>query len=128
MKNYILILISIILLFCSCDKKAIHEYYIKNNCESTIIVNVLDYQNKFSSTEITAGVEKLIYFGTTINDIGDGTINGSTITFIKDINIKKGDTILNKNLLDYHIWRFEKTSRLYARSYLTITLEDFMKN
>ena len=105
----------------SCDKTAIHEYYVFNNCESTITVKVLDISNKSFSIEIAPNIESLIYSGKIINDVYEDEIT----YFIKEITIKKGDTMLNKNLLDYHIWRFEKKSRLEAKSYLTINMEDF---
>jgi len=105
----------------SCDKKAIHEYYIQNNCETDVIVNILDNNNKLFSTDIAPNMEKLVYLGETINDVYDDEIT----YFIKDIKIKKGDIMLNINLLDYRIWHFEKRSRLEAKSFLTINPEDF---
>ena len=119
MKKYFLI--SIVFLFCACDPGAIHEYYVQNNTESTITVKVLDYEDKFFSTNIAAGIENLIYFGVTIND----TYEDEITYFMKELIVKKGNAMLNKDLLDYRIWRFEKTSRLKAKSYLTINSEDF---
>jgi hypothetical protein len=120
-KHFGTIFFLMIFTITSCDKKAIHEFYVQNNCEDTIIVNILDYKNNLFSTDIALGMESLVYSGKTLNDVYEDEIT----YFIKDINIKKGDKMLNKNLLDYHIWRFEKISRLEAKSYLTINPEDF---
>jgi len=117
----LIILLSFTFIICSCDKKAVHEYFMKNNCEETIIVEILDYHNKFSSIEIIPSVEKLVYYGETINSVYEDEIT----YFIKDIKIKKGDVMLNKNLLDYTIWHYEQITQFKAKSYMVIYPEDF---
>ena len=115
------VIVLTILAFISCDKETIHDYYIQNNCEDTIIVDILDLNNKSFSIKITHGMEKLIYTGDAINHVYEDEIT----YFIKDIKIKKGHTLLNKDLLNYQIWHFEKKSQYNATSYLTIYPEDF---
>ena len=121
MSKYFLYTLSIIFIVFSCDKKAIHEYFVKNDCEEIITVDILDYRNNFSSTEIAPSIEKVIYSGETINSVYEDEIT----YFMKDIKIKKGHKMLNKNLLDYTVWRFEEKSRLDAKSYFTVNPEDF---
>ena len=115
------ILLSIFLIFISCDKEAIHEYYVQNYCEEVIIVNILDLNNKSVSIEIAPNTEKLIYIGKIINAVYEDDIT----YFIKYITIKKGNVISNIDLLDYRIWRFEQISQFKAKSYLTVNPEDF---
>jgi len=105
----------------SCDQEAIHEFYVQNHCEDSITVEIVDYRGDFLSIEIPQNTEKLIYSGETINDVYEDEIN----YFIKEINIEKNSIKTNINPLDYRIWRFEKESRLKAKSYLTLTPEDF---
>jgi len=116
-----ILLINILLLFCACDPRAIHEYYIQNNCEDVIVINILDYKDNSSSIDIAPNMERLIYTGETIGDVYEDGIT----YFIKDITVKKGDVISQKNLLDFHIWHFEKIGRYHAKSSLTINPEDF---
>ena len=121
MYKYFSIIIFLVLIVFSCEKEAIHEYSVQNNCETSIIVNVLDYRNISYSIEIASSIEKVIYSGKIINSVYEDEIT----YFIKDIKIRKGYILLNKNLLDYSIWRFEKKNRLEAKSYLTVYPEDF---
>ena len=104
----------------SCDKEAFHDYYIKNNCEQNIIVDIADTHNIFSII-IEPHTEKLVYHGDTINGVYEDEIT----YFIKNISIKNGNNKSNIDPLDYSIWHYEKISSLYANSYLTIEPKDF---
>jgi hypothetical protein len=119
-KRFLIILLVGFNIF-SCDKKATHEYYVQNHCEETIIVDILDYRNNFFSIEIAPSIEKVIYSGETINSVYENEIT----YFIKEIKIKKENIMLNKNLLDYRIWRFEEKTRFNGKSYLIVNPEDF---
>jgi len=90
-------------------------------CEETIIVSIRDLNNKSLSVEIIPNDGKLIYSGETINAVYEDEIT----YFIKHIEITKGNETLNKNLLDYRIWSFERISQHKAKSYLTINPEYF---
>jgi len=121
MKNQFFVTILIAFVFISCEKKAIHEYYIKNNCEEIIVVDILDLDNKFLSIEVAPDMEELIYTGKTINDVYKDEIT----SFIKELKIKKGNVIFKWDPLDYRIWQYDHISRLEAKSYLIVNPEDF---
>jgi hypothetical protein len=121
MRNLSVIIIYLIFTAISCDQAATHEFYVQNHCEESITVDVVDYKGNFLSIEILQNREQLIYSGEIINNVYEDEIT----YFIKEMNIEKDNIKTNINPLDYRIWRFEKESRLKAKSYLTINPEDF---
>ena len=122
MRKYLVIFFIITLLFAACDKRMDYDYYIVNNCDENIKVDIeVGYNNEFKSFVILPHEKKLVHHDTGINALQDRLVEH----FFKKITIKKGNKISKVNYIDKDLWIFESTSKSHANSYLIVNPEDF---
>ena len=119
-----------IILFISCDPPRYYDYFITNDCNEDIEVEievcVLNCEFTFRKTEksnmrINQNTTLLIHSANYFQPLYDGMVE----YFFKEITITKGDSTSKINYIDRKLWRFEPTSKKHANSYLTVKPEDF---
>jgi hypothetical protein len=114
-------LITIFATLLSCDHPATHDYYVKNECEQNIVIDIVDNRNTKSSITIKPSSKELIYHGETINEVYEDEIT----SFIKTIDIYKGGIKINIDPMEYQLWQYESNSKFSAISVLTVKPENF---
>jgi hypothetical protein len=130
MKITILICLLLLSLF-ACDRETTYNYYIKNQCDTSITVHFETHHRLYlnndnselatSPIDVEADMEK--YIGTThglgkvFNDFVE--LNFSTI------KIYKGNKESNINYINKNIWQFAPLSKTFANVYLIVNPGNF---
>jgi hypothetical protein len=122
MKKLILILILTIICF-SCERTFSSDYVIQNNCDTSISINVILWNDKTNHVVITAYKDSLIH-----RDKGLGNPYPPEEIF-KSIIIMQRDNYSIKNWINKEYWTYYDTydsnHELVGKWYLTINPEDF---
>ncbi len=118
--KYLVLFIITMTLF-SCDHRAYHDFYIQNECDQNIKIDIVYKNNSQSSFTITPPSKVLIYQGVTINEVFEDEIT----FFIKTIEIYKGSKKINIDPMDYKLWQYESNSKYSATSILYVKTGNF---
>jgi hypothetical protein len=134
MKRYIIanLLISIMIMLTACDPPVYMDLYIKNTCNTAIIIDVKTGRFKAEESTIIDTIgsysQRLIYRCETIIRIKKSNIP----YFVQQLDITKENKKLLINPLDTNRWVFEEITpyKLFKSNYLskatlTINPEDF---
>ena len=124
---YLCVFVSILL--TSCDYNVTYDYYIMNNCNEEIIINIVDYKNIHSEINVGTNSEQCIYRGITF-----GTV--PIEYFFKQIVVNKNGVNSKVNYVDnnlwtirrstkYSLWKVIRNTEFFEESYLTINSKDF---
>jgi hypothetical protein len=102
----------------SCDPNVTYEFYVKNNCNEEIIINIIDNHDINSMIKIEANTEQIIYRGETFGHV-------YMEYFFKQIVIIKNNMPSKINYVNHDLWNIRKSTEYIEESYLIITPEDF---
>ena len=113
------------MLFISCDPPVYMDIDITNNCEQAISVDGIAEPYPVARTEIKYSIEphatQCVYQCRSII----GYTKKNIPYYIKRLNITKGGKRMTDDPLNLDRWQFEKFSKRYYKSSLTINPEDF---
>jgi hypothetical protein len=111
--------IFIVLFFSSCDKITFDDYFIQNNCDTAISVNIVLWNETINHFTIIAHTDSLIY---QTGGIGEHDPPGKT--FNSFIITKNGSSFF-KNCRDKNNWHYIDVDKTRRKWYLIINPEDF---
>ena len=120
-------IIVVLLTYLSCDPHRYYDYFITNNCQDSIRVeiklgNTIGYNPIVKSNlQIEPDSTQLIL---SIMDY-QPLYNEYVEVFFKEIIIIKGIDTSKINYVNKKLWDFKITSKDHADSYLTVNPEDF---
>lgn len=122
MKNIILTIVILSVLFTSCDKYYYNRLYIINNCDEPIIVSITDSRNNIDNFSVEADTTYMF-------DEGQGITSPKKMfeySFVK-FEVTKNGIKSKVNYLDFNKWIYiEKEDKYHSELYLTINSEDFI--
>jgi len=106
------------LLLISCDPDVTYDYFVVNNCNEEIIVNITDLNNIKTEIQIPPYSEKHIY-----NNVIWGFVYVNY--FFKEFVVRKNNINSNVNYINQDLWVIKESTRLTCKEYLTVNPEDF---
>jgi hypothetical protein len=107
----------------SCDNIIQYYFFVKNNCNESIEVTVIDYKNDKKVSVINPAEEKLVYSAEGLNK---HRIEKVEYVF-SSIIITMGSDTAKPNFIDKDKWQMNIISREIANCYLTIDETSFSK-
>jgi len=120
MKN-IFIALAVLLLLSACDEIVNYDFFVKNNCDKSINVTIVDYKKVETKKTVAAKEQLLVYSSKGFNKLTNETVE----SVFSSIVITKDNDTATQNYVDRNQWQLQAESDTQANCYLTIDSTDF---
>ena len=120
MKNKFIIFTIFSLLF-ACDKEVNYDFFVKNNCDQSINITIVDYKNVETNKTIMTKEQLLVYSSKGLNKL----TNEKVESVFSSIVITKDKDTATHIYVDRNQWQLQAFSDTQANCYLTIDSTDF---
>jgi len=120
MKRIFLIL-AVLSLLSACDEIVNYDFFVKNNCDKSINVTIVDYKKVETKKTVAAKEQLLVYRSKGFNKL----TNENVESVFSSIVITKDNDTATQNYVDRNQWQLKAESDTQANCYLTIDSTDF---
>jgi len=120
MKRIFLIL-AVLSLLSACDEVVNYDFFVKNNCDKSINVTIVDYKKVETKKTVAAKEQLLVYSSKGLNKL----TNEKVESVFSSIVITKENDTATQNYVDRNKWQLQVESDTHANCCLTIDSTDF---
>lgn len=115
------IIFTILSLLFACDKEVNYDFFVKNNCDQSINITIVDYKNVETNKTIVTKEQLLVYSSKGLNKL----TNEKVESVFSSIVITKDNDTATRIYVDKNQWQLQALSDTQANCYLTIDSTDF---
>jgi hypothetical protein len=117
----ILSFILLVFMLSACDEEVSYDFFVKNNCNASIEVDIVDYKSTSIKRTIQAYEEMLVYTSGGLNKLTEEKVESVFAAIV----ITKGNDTATRNYIDRNEWQMQAVSDTHANFYLTIDTTHF---